>query len=133
MRMLEQPILITSADLDRLRPVLDTYELASESLEAELQRATVIDPAEVPSDLVTMNSEVIYEDCDRSTRRRVRIVYPKDADPARGHVSVLAPIGSALLGLRANQSIEWRVPGGTKRIRVVEVTYQPEAAGDLTR
>jgi len=126
----EQPIIVTSTDLERLRPVLDQHALASESLEAELHRATIVDPRDVPADVVTMNSEVVYEDCATATRRRIRIVYPKDADASRGQVSVLAPIGSALLGLRVDQSIEWTVPGGTRRIRVVEVTYQPEAAGD---
>jgi regulator of nucleoside diphosphate kinase len=60
-------------------------------------------------------------------------VYPKDADAAHGKVSVLAPIGSALLGMRPGQTISWEVPTGTKRIRVVEITYQPEASGDYGR
>jgi regulator of nucleoside diphosphate kinase len=132
MRTQEHTIIVTTTDLERLRPVLDQHALASESLEAELHRATVVDPRDVPSDVVTMNSEVVYEDCATAARRRVRVVYPKDADASRGQVSVLAPIGSALLGLRVNQTIEWAVPGGTRRIRVVEVTYQPEAAGHLT-
>jgi regulator of nucleoside diphosphate kinase len=68
-----------------------------------------------------MNSEVVYEDCETSATRTVRVVYPKDADAVQGRISVLAPIGSALLGLRVGQSITWRVPNGTKRLRVVEV------------
>jgi regulator of nucleoside diphosphate kinase len=80
-----------------------------------------------------MNSEVVYEDCATFTKRRVKVVYPRDADAARGLVSVLAPIGSALLGLRVNQAIEWPVPSGRKRIRVLEIRYQPEACGDYDR
>lgn len=80
-----------------------------------------------------MNSEVVYEDCTMSQTRNVRVVYPQDADAARGRVSVLAPIGSALLGLRVHQTSECPVPNGTKRIRVLEVRYQPEARGDVAR
>ena len=124
-----QDIIITKTDLQRLLPMLDVH--TSDSLEGELHRAVIVEPRAVPADVVTMNSEVVYEDCTTFAKRCVRIVYPKDADAARGHVSVLAPIGSALLGLRVNQSIEWRVPSGTKRIRVVEIRYQPEACGDF--
>ena len=134
MRNLEQDIIITKSDLQRLLPVLDQHDtLASESLETELHRAIVVDPRAVPADVVTMNSEVVYEDCATFTKRSVRVVYPRDADAARGLVSVLAPIGSALLGLRVNQTIEWPVPNGRKRIRVLEIRYQPEACGDYDR
>jgi regulator of nucleoside diphosphate kinase len=78
-----------------------------------------------------MNSDVVYEDVETGARRSVRVVYPKDSDAASGRVSVLAPIGAALLGLRVGQEIDWRVPTGVKRIRVAEVRYQPEAAGRL--
>lgn len=133
MRMKQHDVIVTNADLQRLLPMLDHYSEASESLDSELQRAAVVDPASVPPDVVTMNSEVVYEDCETFAKRRVKLVYPRDADASRGHVSVLAPIGSALLGLRVNQSIEWPVPNGTKRIRVLEITYQPEACGDFDR
>lgn len=127
----DRPILITDADLERLRPVLDANDTPlSEALDSELQRAIVVRQREVPPDVVTMNSDVVYEDCATGVRRTVRVVYPKDADAAAGRVSVLAPIGAALLGLHVGQEIEWRVPTGTKRIRVIEIPYQPEAAGD---
>ena len=132
MRNLEQDIIITDIDLQRLLPVLDQLDTpAAESLDAELQRARIVKQHAVPSDVVTMNSEVVYEDCASLVRRTVRIVYPRDVDATRHWVSVLAPIGSALLGLRVGQTIEWQVPSGTKRVRVVEVRYQPEAAGDF--
>jgi regulator of nucleoside diphosphate kinase len=133
MRPHEQDIIITNTDLQRLQPVIDQHALASEELETELHRAVVVDQRAVPADVVTMNSEVVYEDCDTFAKRRVRLVYPKDADPTRGFVSVLAPIGTALLGLRVRQSIEWSVPSGTKKIRVIEIHYQPEACGDFDR
>lgn len=134
MRTIEEGIIITKADLARLLPVLDQHDSeASESLANELYRATVVDPRDVHGDVVTMNSEVVYEDCETGAQRTVRLVYPKDADAARGRISVLAPIGTALLGLRVGQSIEWQVPTGMKRIRVVAIRYQPEASGDYAR
>lgn len=134
MRSIEQELLITDVDLERLRPVIDQHDSpASDSLDAELRRAVIVPQREVPADVVTMNSEVVYEDCATAARRVVRVVYPKDADARAGKVSVLAPIGSALLGLRVGQSIEWQVPNGKKRVRVVELKYQPEAHGHYAR
>ena len=132
MRSLDQHIIITNIDLERLQPVIEQHDTpASNDLEDELARAVVVDQRAVPGDVVTMNSDVVYEDLDTGVRRRVRVVYPKDADARRGFVSVLAPIGSALLGLRVGQTIEWAVPHGVRRVRVVEIPYQPEASGDF--
>lgn len=126
-------IIITDADLQRLLPVLDLYDTpAAEALETELHRAVIVPQDRVPADVVTMNSEVVYEDIHTGQRRTIRVVYPKDAEAGTGRVSVLAPIGSALLGLRVGQEIEWQVPTGTKRIRVLEIRYQPEASGDYS-
>ena len=125
-----QDIIITTTDYERLQSVLDGHDTpAAELLDLELRRARLVAPRQIPADVVTMNSEVVYEDCSTSAKRKVRIVYPKDADANHGRVSVLAPIGMALLGLRVGQSITWRVPHGTKRFRVVEICYQPEAGG----
>lgn len=122
-------LIITERDLARLRTVIDLHDTpAAEQLESELQRATVVDSHEVPPTVVTMDSEVVYEDLATGERRAVRIVFPNEADASRGKVSVMAPIGSALIGLSIGQEIEWRVPGGRKRIRVVEIRYQPEAS-----
>lgn len=127
----QHDIIITEADLQRLLPVIDQYDTpASEALSTELHRAVVVPPDRVPADVVTMNSEVVYEDLATGQRRTVRIVYPKDADAHTGRISVLAPIGSALLGLRVGQEIDWQVPTGKKRIRLVEIRYQPEASGN---
>jgi regulator of nucleoside diphosphate kinase len=132
MRNIEEDIIITDVDLQRLAPVLEQHDTpAAESLELELHRAVVVDQRGVPPDVVTMNSELVYEDCETHVRRTVRVVYPRDADPASGRISVLAPIGSALLGLRVGQSIEWQVPVRRKCVRVVEMRYQPEARGDF--
>jgi regulator of nucleoside diphosphate kinase len=123
-------IIVTSRDLERLRGLIGTNPTpAAERLERELSRAEVVDPEAVPADTVTMNSDVTFEDLASGARRTIRLVYPTDANAERGHVSVLAPMGSALLGLRVGQEIEWPTPGGVRRVRVVEVLYQPERAG----
>lgn len=115
-------IIISDSDMQRLRAVLDVHQsVASDDLDAELHRALVVPQELMPADVVTMDRDVVYEDLDTHTRRRVRLVYPQHSDPKRGWVSVLAPIGSALLGLRVGQSIEWDVPTGRKRVRIVEV------------
>jgi regulator of nucleoside diphosphate kinase len=129
-------IIVTTQDVERLHSLLDTLpdgkRGAAQRLEAELARAEVVDPTHMPPDVVTMNSRVIYEDVESGEPREAVLVYPHDADAATGRVSVLAPIGSALLGLCAGQIIEWPLPGGrSKRLRVVRIPYQPEAAGDF--
>lgn len=127
-----EPITITDTDLKRLLPVLDQHHSSvAESLDMELHRAAVVRQDAIGPDVVTMNSKIVYEDVNTCERRTVQLVYPKDADVAQGRLSVLAPIGSALLGLRVGQSIEWEVPKGNKRVRVVELQYQPEASGDF--
>lgn len=102
----------------------DTAEL----LEEEIARADVRQPEEIPADVVTMNSELVCVDAT-GAERRLRLVYP-DASGAPDSVSVLAPVGAALLGLSAGQSIDWPLPGGrSSRLTVTRVLYQPEAAG----
>jgi regulator of nucleoside diphosphate kinase len=125
-------LVITDHDLQRLLPILEQSDSsASELLDSELHRATIVEQRDVSPDVVTMNSEVVYEDFATGARRTIRIVYPKDADASRGSVSVLAPIGSALLGLKVGQEIEWQLPSGRRRVFVVEIRYQPEARGDF--
>jgi regulator of nucleoside diphosphate kinase len=127
----EPRIMVTSTDMERLRTLIDTTagDLA-DTLDAELLRAEVVEPSAVPPDVVTMNSRVVYRDEDTGETREVTLSYPKDASLEQGRVSVLAPVGAALLGLSVGQDIEWQQPGGRhKRLRIVSVTYQPQAAG----
>lgn len=132
MQNLDHVLVITDHDLQRLLPILEQSNTpASELLDGELHRATIVEQREVSPDVVTMNSEVVYEDFATGLRRTVRLVYPRDADASRGWVSVLAPIGSALLGLTVGQAIEWQLPSGRKQVFVVEIRYQPEARGDF--
>lgn len=125
------PIILSSRDLPRLEAMLENAQgPVAEALEAELVRADVRAPEALPADVVTMNSQVVCVDAE-GNEQTVRLVFPSEADAAAGKVSVLAPVGAALLGLAAGQSIEWPLPGGrTTRMRVDRVLYQPEAAGD---
>jgi regulator of nucleoside diphosphate kinase len=126
-------ITVTAQDLARLQDLLSMEGTAAvEQLDAELERARVVAQTEIERDVITMNSDVCFEDLGSGLRRTIRLVYPADADAERGWISVLAPLGSALLGLRPGQEIEWRVPAGMRRIRVIAVPYQPEANGDFT-
>lgn len=127
----EPRIMVTSTDMERLRTLIDTTagDLA-DTLDEELLRAEVVEPSKVPPDVVTMNSRVVYRDEDTGETREVTLSYPQDASLEQGRVSVLAPVGAALLGLSEGQDIEWQQPGGRhKRLRIVSVTYQPQAAG----
>lgn len=128
-------IYLTQQDFDRLMDLLEAYAAGAggrrfDQLEEELSRAKIVPPGQIPADTVTMNSRVVFEDEQTGERREVTLVYPKDANIDAGRISILVPVGSALLGLRVGQSIDWTLPSGQKhRYRVVAVPYQPEAAG----
>lgn len=129
------PIVVTSVDFDRIQGVLQPLLQATPSenvelLDEELARATIVRPEELAPNVVSMNSEFIYEDLEKAKRRRARLVYPRDADADRSWISVLAPLGSALLGMEAGKVIHWAMPSGVRRLKLLEICYQPEAAGD---
>ena len=124
-------IVVTSQDLQRLQELIrGSGSDAVERLDEELARARVVPAREMPRDVVTMNSEVKFEDTVSGAQRSVRVVYPEAADATRGWVSILSPLGAALLGLRVGQEFDWLMPQGKRRVRVVDVPYQPEANGD---
>ena len=133
--MKQSNILITAQDMERLRPLLDPARKSLsrdqehlEMLEQELDRAQIVSLFQVPVDVVTMNSKVRLKDLDTGKDSTYTLVFPRDADIVQGKISVLAPIGTAILGYRVGDVIEWRVPGRTRRLQVEEVLYQPEAA-----
>jgi regulator of nucleoside diphosphate kinase len=133
--MLQPAIIVTETDSQRLCGLID--ELPPEGrrglagLELELERAKVVSSRVVPADVVTMNSRVRFEEVHSGAFNEARLVYPSQA-AQEDAISVLAPVGSALLGLSVGQAIDWRMPNGQlRRYRVLELLYQPEAAGDL--
>ncbi len=120
---------LTQDDLERLSQLLDAQSGRFAKLEGELARAKVVPRADIPRDVVTMNSRVVFENETTAERREVTLVYPHEADIDAGKISVLVPVGTALLGLRVGQSIDWELPSGEKhRYRVIDVPYQPERA-----
>lgn len=132
------PIVVSSRDFNRLEQLLDSPALrrhpAAVALTEELNRAEVVSPESIPAGVVTMHSTVECEDEITGDRHNLTLVYPNEANVGIGHVSVLAPVGSALLGLSQGQSIDWSTPNGRKlRLRVIAVHYQPETSGDFNR
>ncbi|MCC6209770.1 MAG: nucleoside diphosphate kinase regulator [Burkholderiales bacterium] len=128
--MTDRPSLyLTENDLDRLSDLLQEQGGRFARLEDELARAVVVPREEIPRDVVTMNSRVVFENETTGERREVTLVYPGDADINAGKISILVPVGTALLGLRVGQSIDWELPSGQKqRFRVIGVPFQPESA-----
>lgn len=132
------PLVISSLDAERLEQLLGTLRdrdvQVREALEAELERAEIVDPHEVPPSVVTMNSRVRFRISGSDETFCLRLVYPRDVDPAGGTVSILAPVGGALLGLTQGDEIDWPKPGGGQlRVRIEEVAYQPEREGEYHR
>ncbi|HET6907258.1 MAG TPA: nucleoside diphosphate kinase regulator [Rhodanobacteraceae bacterium] len=130
-------IVLTSNDVQRLETMLDSAQYrdapGAEALRAELERARVVAPQELPRDVISMNSTAECVDEASGRARALTLVYPREADAAQGRISVLAPVGAALLGMKVGQSIDWPAPSGTLRLRVTAVRYQPEAAGEYHR
>jgi regulator of nucleoside diphosphate kinase len=138
--MEKRALIISDADRHRLEAVLDSARLdplvregSLADLEAELERARVVPPGEVPPDVVTMNSVVRLRDLSSGEAEEYELAYPADADFEQNRISVLAPVGTAILGYRAGDVIDWAVPAGLRRLRVEEVLYQPERAAALHR
>lgn len=129
-----QKILISDQDFERLSLLVQHAEgRGADLLDEELARAQVVRQDQIPNDIVTMNSKIRFVDEVSGKDSEVTLVYPKDSDVTSGHVSVLAPVGMALIGLKVGQSIEWPMPNGPRKLKVISIIYQPEAAGDWHR
>ena len=138
--MPERDIFVTEDDARRLRALLLGVRERSardrehlQQLDDELDRAQVVPANEIPVDVVTMNSELALRDLDTGEEMVFRVVFPSEANADRNRISVLAPLGTAVLGYRAGDAIEWVVPGRVRRVRIESVLYQPEAAGNASR
>lgn len=130
-------IYITELDYNRLSGLIDRTREGNggdreylNKLEAELDRAEIVDRRDIPADVVTMRSKVRLKDLVSGESNTYSLVFPTEADFAEGKISILAPIGTAILGYRQGDTIEWPVPSGLRRLKVEEVIYQPESAGD---
>jgi regulator of nucleoside diphosphate kinase len=134
--MQNRMIYITEFDLERLEDLLSYNDFPSRDknhineLQNELAKGKVVAPHEVPADVITMNSTVRFKDIESDEEFIFSLVFPDKADLQENKISILAPIGTALLGYRVGDVIECRVPGGMRRLIVKDILYQPEAAGD---
>lgn len=99
-------------------------------LEARIRGAHLLDPSEVPPDLVTMNSRVLLRDLDRGRLLNFTLVFPSRANARKGRISILTPLGLILLGARTGQQITCPVSGTISLAKIVAILHQPEAAGD---
>ena len=131
-------IYITTSDYHRLSGLIEMSRERNgdadreylDQLEEELGRAELVNPKEIPADVITMRSKVSLKDLKSGQTVIYSLVFPSEANSNEGHISVLAPIGTALLGNRSGDVVESRVPSGLRRLKVKEILYQPEAAGN---
>ncbi|MDZ4199258.1 MAG: nucleoside diphosphate kinase regulator [Kiritimatiellia bacterium] len=138
--MKKRAVCITEFDRQRLLRLIEDrrYEDPKragelEALEQELAGAKSVAPKDIPPDVVTMNSRVQLVDLDTNEDLHYTLVFPEDADVAESKISVLAPIGTAILGYREGYEFDWQVPDGVRRLKIVQLEYQPEAAGNFSR
>ena len=135
---MNQPsIFITTKDVEKLRDLIrEAYHTEYrgsdylKKLAEEIQKASVVQPDQIPSDVITLNSTARLVDLETNEEMVYTLVFPEDADSSQGKISILAPIGTAMLGYKAGDTFEWETLGGERTIRVKEMLYQPEAAGD---
>jgi regulator of nucleoside diphosphate kinase len=131
---------ITETDLNRLSDLVHTGpasrkkdDESRQTLEQTLDHAQIVASTAIPETVVTMNSTARVVDLSTGRERVCTVVFPNEADVEQNRISVLAPLGAAMLGCRVGDVVEWRPPGGAREVRILEVLYQPEAAGDFQR
>jgi len=123
--MARKSITITKYDKKRLK------SLIKDELSKEINRAKIVDPEDIPNDVITMNSKFKLKDLDSGEEMIYTLVFPEEADIYKNKISIYAPMGTALIGYRVGDIIKWPVPGGILRIKVLEILYQPEASGNF--
>ena len=135
---INNPIYITSQDKQRLEDLLMKVEASDprkhgdlKALTEELHRAVIVDPKDVFSDVITMNSRAEMRDLESGESVAFTLVFPSEANIDEEKISVLAPIGAGMLGYRVGDEFEWNVPDGVRHMKVTKVHYQPEAAGNF--
>ncbi len=132
------PITLSSLDVDRIEALLAALPSSAfpgkDGLQAEIDRADIVAPEEMPPSVVTMNSTVQFSIVETGKEFVLSLVYPRDMDGSADKISILAPVGSALLGLSIGDELGWPGPGGKPMtVRVKQIMYQPESAGELHR
>ncbi len=135
--MADRTIHVTKFDMDRLLELIERVRSSPkfnkdniDLLEKELYRGVLVDPQKIPGDVITMNSKVSITDIESGEKMSYTLVFPSAANISENKLSILAPLGIALIGYRKGDIIEWPVPSGIRKLKVDEIIYQPEAAGD---
>ncbi len=136
--MRDRKLHITDSDMRRLRKLLEGSHNWNqkdreylEDLEDELDRAVIVSSRKVPPEIVTMNTQMRVKDLDSGKEMTIQLVFPSEADYEQGKISIMAPIGTALIGYGVGDTVEWEVPAGIRRLKIQEILYQPEAAGQF--
>ncbi len=131
-------IILSTVDYKRIHDSINNAVRANSineqealTLSRELEKAEIIEPENMPGDVVTMNSTVKVTFAKTGKQLELKIVYPKEADVSRNLISIFSPIAAALIGYRVGDTIDWTVPSGPTTIRIDEITYQPEASGEF--
>lgn len=135
---MSRSIFITSKDQERLEKLIQLEEeFATDSkaplqeLKDELKRAVVTEPQNIPHDVITMRSQVLLKDLSSGEEMIYTLVYPDEANILEGKISVLAPIGMAILGYREKDRVDWAIPEGIAQLKVEKILFQPEASGNF--
>ncbi|MBT1706219.1 GreA/GreB family elongation factor [Chryseosolibacter indicus] len=134
---MQEKIIITTRDYDRLMGLLEVKGVriddacgnAMGGLYHTLTKAEKMPPENIDGIVITMNSKVLLCEVNSGRELELTITYPQDADHGDRRISVLSPIGLALLGRRENDVVSWKIPTGAGYFKVIKVTYQPEAEG----
>jgi regulator of nucleoside diphosphate kinase len=131
-----QSHVMTSSDAQRLKQLLERTDAGKrdqdyiEHLEEELEAADVVSPESISADVVTINSQFCIQDVDTGDEMVYTLVMPRDAEIEKGRVSIMAPLGTAIFGQKVGDIAEFKVPAGLRRVKITQILYQPEAAGD---
>lgn len=136
--MTKPNLTISELDAERLDMLLEQPAFAgtpiAQALNEELDRAEILPSVDIPSDVVTMNSRVRFRDLTANEEHTRTLVYPVNMKDSSEQLSVMAPLGAALLGMHVGNTIDWKLPNGAQaRVEVLELIYQPEAAGEYHR
>lgn len=133
----KKTIRITKQDYEKLMLLINKVPFHSEQrskldgLCEELDRAEVVDPKDIPNNVVTMNSQIDVESVESGKVMTLQLVYPDDAEIKEQKISIFSPIGTAIIGYEVGDVIDWPVPSGTKKFKITNIRYQPESSGDF--
>lgn len=136
--MTQNAIYITRPDAEKLKDLIREAKNQGyrgspylQKLDEELERAVIVEPQAIPRDVITMNSTAVLIDVETGERMEFTLVFPEQANIERGRISVLAPIGTGMLGYCVGDVFEWDTPGGKRTLRVADIIEQPEASGNF--